>query len=106
MGVSAVLLLVAGVAFWIWPPGDASATFLQGSMIKSGLVLGATWLAFPQLDRLPGWLFTTFIGVLLVAAVRPRIFLAMSQYLVFLVPLLVVLWLLRRAKFAKDKPSG
>jgi len=103
MGIIAAVLLALGLAFWVWPPTGGGGEFLHGSLIKSGLVLGAAWLAFPQLDRMPGWLFVTVVGVLLVVAVKPRIFLALSRYLVFLAPLFFVIWLLRRFKFAKDK---
>lgn len=96
MGCIAVLLLAVGIVFSIWPPSEASAQFLQGSCIKSGLVLGAAWLAYPQLNRLPSWLFTGLIVFLLAAAVRPKIVMALSRYAVLLVPLLFTIWLLRR----------
>jgi hypothetical protein len=102
MGGIAVALLAVGIAFTIWPPGQAAASFLQGSCIKSGLVLGAAWLAYPQLNRLPGWLFSGLIVFLIAAAIRPKVVMALSRYAVFLLPLLFAIWLLRRLK---RKPS-
>jgi hypothetical protein len=98
MGGIAATLLAVGIAFSIWPPSEATAQFLQGSCIKSGLVLGAAWLAYPQLDRLPGWLFSGLIVFLMAAAVRPRVVMALSRYAVFLLPLVFAIWLLRRLK--------
>ncbi|MDG2380306.1 MAG: hypothetical protein P8N76_01400 [Pirellulaceae bacterium] len=103
MGTSALILLVAGCAFFVWPVGGDSGELVQGSLIKSGLALGAAWLAFPQLDRLPGWIFVSLIGILLAIAIRPRIFMALSRYLIVLAPLLFVIWLLRRIQFSDTK---
>ena len=98
MGSIALVLLAIGIAFTIWPPSEAAAKFLQGSCIKSGLVLGAAWLAYPQLNRLPGWAFSGLMVFLVAAAARPRVVMALSRYAVFLVPLLFAIWLLRRLK--------
>ena len=58
MGLCALILLLIGIAFYVWPVGNSSSVQLaQGSFIKSGLVLAAAWLAYPHLNRLPGWLF-------------------------------------------------
>ena len=105
MGGIAVILLTVGIAFSIWPPSQATAQFLQGSCIKSGLVLGAAWLAYPQLNRLPGWLFSSLIVFLVAAAVRPRVVMALSRYAIFLVPLLFAIWLLRRLKRSPSEGS-
>lgn len=98
MGCIAAILLAVGIVFSIYPPGQAAAQFLQGSCIKSGLVLGAAWLAYPQLNRLPGWLFSSLIVFLIAAAARPRVVMALSRYAVFLLPLFFAIWLLRRLK--------
>ncbi len=101
LGVAGILCLGIGIYFTISPPANASVEFLQGSCIKSGLVLLATWLAFDQLDRLPTWLFVTSVGTFLAIAVRPRIVLAMLRSLMFLAPILFLIWALR----PRRKPS-
>ena len=64
LGIIAALLIVVGLLmFWVGP-GGSSASGFSGVCIKSGLVLGALWLALPQLQaafsglprRLLNWL--------------------------------------------------
>lgn len=63
--IAAVLLVVGGVTAVNGPPGGSTAGF-AGGCIRVGLVLGALWLALPQirstLARLPGWLLSWFGG--------------------------------------------
>src|SRR3954471_16855076 len=47
--IAAVLLLIGGVSA-LNGPGGASAWGFSGVCIKSGLVLGALWLALPQIQ--------------------------------------------------------
>lgn len=96
MGVAGVVLLLVGVCLWIWPPESASGTFWHGSSVKSGLVLLAAWLAFPQLQRVPPWLFNVGIGLALLIAVRPRIAIVLTRVAWVFVPILGAIWILRR----------
>ncbi len=96
MGVAGLVLLLVGVCLWIWPPESASGSFWHGSCTKSGLMLLAAWLAFPQLQQLPLWLFNAIIGLALLIAVRPRIALVLVRVSWVFVPILGVIWLLRR----------
>ena len=95
MGLAGLLLVGTGICLWIWPPESTSGTFLHGSSIKSGLVLLAAWLAYPQLHRLPGWIVTTIVLLALAIAVRPRIVLAVARIAWIFAPILLVIWLLR-----------
>ena len=95
MGAGGLLLLGAGICLWIWPLEHASGAFWHGSSIKSGLVLLAAWLAFPQLERLPSWLLTTIVVLSLAIAVRPRVVLAVTRIAWVFAPILLVIWLLR-----------
>ena len=66
LGIAAALLLVAGVFIWWRGPGGENALGLAFGCIRVGLVLGALWLAFPQLVALakgvPGSLWGWFAG--------------------------------------------
>jgi hypothetical protein len=73
----------------------ASVEFLQGSCVKSGLVLIAAWLAFPQLDRLPGWVFGVLVGFLVAVAVRPKVVFLLLRLALLLLPIFVLIWLIR-----------
>ena len=63
--IAAFLLLIGGISA-VGGPGGQSAWGFSGVCIKSGLVLGALWLALPQihatLARAPRWFFGFFFG--------------------------------------------
>jgi len=66
LGIAAALLLTVGVFTWWRGPGGENALGLAFGCIRVGLVLGALWLAFPQLVALfksmPGSLVGWFFG--------------------------------------------
>jgi hypothetical protein len=66
LGIIALLLLVVGTVALFNGPGGSDAWGFSGVCIKSGLVLGALWLALPQLQavmtRLPRRLLGWFTG--------------------------------------------
>jgi len=66
LGIIALLLLLVGGITFFNGPGGNSAWGFSGVCIKSGLVLGALWLALPQIQsmagRLPRWLMGWFVG--------------------------------------------
>ena len=110
LGILALLFLVGGVAFWIWPPRPGSMEFLHGTCIKVGLVLAAIWAAYPQLVRLPGWVFGAIVGVMVLAAIRPKvtglILIAAVKYSAYLIPVFILLWFLRPRGKKKPVPRG
>jgi hypothetical protein len=65
LGVIATFLLLVGGVAWFGGPGGTSAWGFSGVCIKSGLVLGALWLALPQitatLARMPRSLLGWFV---------------------------------------------
>lgn len=95
MGLAGLVLLTTGICLWIWPLESATGAFWHGSSVKSGLVLLAAWLAFPQLQRLPNWILTSIVVFALAAAIRPRVVIALARVAWVFVPILVVIWLLR-----------
>src|SRR5690349_5964810 len=66
LGIIALVLLVVGVIAALRGPGGESAWGFSGVCIKSGLVLGALWLALPQIQamfsRLPARIFGWLVG--------------------------------------------
>jgi len=66
LGIIALSLLVVGLVAVMNGPGGSSAWGFSGVCLKSGLVLGALWLALPQIQsiaaRLPRSLLGWFIG--------------------------------------------
>ena len=63
--IAAVLLVLGGITAFAGPGGN-SANGFAGGCIRVGLVLGALWLALPQIQttikRLPGWVAAWFLG--------------------------------------------
>ena len=66
LGILALLLLVVGVIAALRGPADGSAAGFAGGAVRVGLVLGALWLAWPQLaslaSRAPRWILGWFVG--------------------------------------------
>ena len=85
------MLLVAGAVLALGQAAPSGAGSMAGSAIKIGLVLGAFWLALPQIDRffarVPLWLLATSFGGLLLVVIRPWAALAV-------IPSLVAIWAL------------
>jgi hypothetical protein len=65
LGILAAFLLVVGFIVALRGPEDGSAAGFAGGCVRVGLVLGALWLAWPQiiagLKRVPGWLVGWFV---------------------------------------------
>ena len=95
LGGVGLILLAVGVYFWIFPPAAGSQSFLQGSCIKSGLVLSAAWLAFPKIDQVPTVLYGSLVVVLMFVAFRPALIPILLKVAMIVSPVLVLIWMLR-----------
>ncbi|GIW96040.1 MAG: hypothetical protein KatS3mg110_4081 [Pirellulaceae bacterium] len=99
IGWLAVSLLVAAALTWLVLPVSASSRTFLAICIRMGLLLGALWLALPQLAAIwakyPRWMW----GLLVFAAIL--IFLQPAS-LAYLVPIGVVVWLLYRGGVLKQ----
>jgi len=73
LGVISLFLIVGGVIFMIRPiDGDSYAGAVA---LRAGLVLGALWLALPNIRRAPRWLLYAVAVLAVVLIVRPRLLL-------------------------------
>lgn len=88
IGIIGLLLLCGAVAFEVWPPDGPWAEQSRAACWRVGPVLILLWMAYNELTRLPAWLLATFPPMVIVLAVRPRIFL-------LLVPVLIALAILQ-----------
>lgn len=89
VGLIALGLLLAAAALWVWPVGGGGDLGLRPACLRIGLVMGALWLALPQLQGLPGWLLRATAVAAIVIAWRPKLALV-------LVPLALAWLALRR----------
>jgi hypothetical protein len=99
IGLTAIVLALGAVAFWIWPPQGAMLQESEAACWRMSLVMGIWWLAYPQAVRLPGWLwFVVPLGIFLVLW-RPKQVLFtipfVLKWAIFLLPLIVLLILLK-----------
>jgi hypothetical protein len=66
LGIIAAVLLAMGGFTALLGPGGNNATGFAGGCIRVGLVLGALWLALPQIQAAikgaPRWLLGWFVG--------------------------------------------
>lgn len=103
LGIVALLLLLSGIlGLMLGFSVNSQAGMAAGVGIRAGLVLGALWMAYPQLMQLlkhaPKWIYG--LGVLLAMVVVFG-----RNSLVFVVPALVILGGLQLVTwFLKPKP--
>ncbi len=76
LGIIAVVALMVGGLIYVTNP--AASQGFAGILVRLGLVLGAFWLAWPQMQTLgPSQslpVVSLFVALLLVAVIRPRLF--------------------------------
>ncbi len=83
IGLFALLLL----AFGAFAPSEVDAA-VSGACLRVGLVFGFWWFAYPQVQHVPRWFALTAGIMMLAVVIRPKLIL-------FAIPLLAALWLLR-----------
>ena len=57
LGIIGLLLIAIGLVGQLKFSGANNQSELAGILIRSGLLLGALWLALPQLATIPPWMF-------------------------------------------------
>ena len=60
--------------------------YLYGISIRIGIVLGVVWLAFPELSRIPRWLYVIMSIGVAVVMVRPQLILIVA-------PIVCTIWM-------------
>jgi hypothetical protein len=71
LGVISLVLIIGGAILMLRPiDGDS---YLGAIAVRSGLVLGAIWVALPNIRHAPGWLFYAVAVLAAVLIVRPRL---------------------------------
>jgi hypothetical protein len=83
---SAIFLLAGAVVIWLWWP---QAEVTLSCCWRGGAILAAAWLAYEDVQRLPGWLLLV-LPVLLIALVR------WPKLLLLLIPALILWATVRR----------
>ncbi len=103
LGVVAIFLLIVGGIIALQQPEGGAA--FAGACIRVGMVLGAVWLAWPQVasfwNKTPRWLLIASAVAVVVCVVHPLLALAA-------IPVLALLWFAgpKVVTFWKPKPGG
>jgi hypothetical protein len=82
LGILAIVLFATAAALRFFL-ADAAGSISLAFCWRMGLVTAAAWLAYHDIQRLPGWLLATLPIVLVVLARWPNIFL-------IIIPIVVV----------------
>jgi hypothetical protein len=82
----AILSFFAAIVMMVWFPGEEMALAFCWRFCA---IAAASWLAFDDIQRLPGWILIALPVILIVLVRWPRL-------LWMLIPLLIVLAVLRR----------
>jgi len=85
VGIIALVLLAAAAVGLAFSPQDDPGG-IWAACLRVGLVVGALWLALPQLRRWPSWLGKAILlGALLLVAFKPKaLVLAVGVYVVLI----------------------
>ena len=76
IGIIAIVLLIGGVVLVCWPvEGQGLFAGLNAACWRVGALMAVLWLAYPQIHRMPAWLWAAIPALAVVLAVRPRWFL-------------------------------
>ena len=96
VGLIALVCLAAAAWLWWFPLTWQGSAALQGATTRIGLVMGAIWLALPQLSRIPGWILQLVAATALIVAVRPK-------FAIVAIPVLLAYLILRPKKLRPKK---
>ena len=75
LGVVALVLVIGGLAFFLWPGVPVESQVTGGLVARAGAMLGAIWFAWPVLTAVRPWVAVVLIVVLGVAVIRPSLLL-------------------------------
>lgn len=113
--LSAVLLLTAVGGWWLYGWQYSQTSVLMSMCQRIGLVLGACWLAYPQLvgllTRTSLWFALLVSSVGLIILVRPRTAVVLIPAVLVLAVLQFIGWLIkppprRGRRVARDGPPA
>jgi len=84
-GILALIFIAIGVYFGFQPP-DGIEQWLHAVLIRIGLVLGAAWLAYPELSCIPKWLYGVLAVAIVIVMIRPKL-------IIIVAPVVVAIWM-------------
>ncbi len=87
-GILALMFFAASAYLYLglWPPYDVEP-FYYSILQRVGIVLAALWLAYPELLRIPPWMYGMLAVAASVVMIQPRL-------IIIVAPMVVFIWLL------------
>jgi len=84
--------MLIGSAYYFFSPEEAERSqIIMAACYRLAPVLVLLWMAYPELERMPWWVWVVVPGTLLVLAWRPRL-------IPIAVPILILIGILRPRK--------
>ncbi|NQU23175.1 MAG: hypothetical protein HQ567_18000 [Candidatus Nealsonbacteria bacterium] len=75
IGILAIVLLPAGIYLALQPiQGDGLLVGLDAACMRVGALMAVLWLAYPQIHRLPAWIWAAIPALVIVLARWPKWF--------------------------------
>jgi hypothetical protein len=90
IGVIALVLLLGAGGLWIWPLDTTWYRTVWAACCRLGPTLAVLWLAYPDVKRLPNWIWYMIPLLLLLIAWRRVVFVYAFPILVALVVLALI----------------
>ena len=108
MGLFGIVFLISGTGLlFLKGANDSQWSMFASICIRVGLMLGAIWLAFPQVvglaKKFPPWLMVAIVTAGLVVAARPRMILYLGPVVAAIAVLQFVGWLFKPLPQSKSK---
>jgi hypothetical protein len=75
IGIISVILLVGALALWIWPSQASWYVPFWSACCRLGPFMAVLWVAYPEVRRMPAWLVAAIPLLIVLLAVRPKLFL-------------------------------
>lgn len=99
LGILAVVFVAGGASLYFFDQAEETMPGASGVLLRVGAVLGAFWLAYPQLSSIPWWFVQAALVAALLVAFRPKAALVV-------LPILAVLWIIRPKKRGPKKVAA
>jgi len=89
-GILALIFFATSAYLGIWLQDDVEPWFYS-ILLRVGIVLAALWLAYPELLRIPRWMYGVLAVAVSVVMIQPR-------FIVIVAPMVIFIWLLYSKK--------
>jgi len=94
-GILALISLATGL-YYQCLDAEGFHQLIEGVTIRIGLVLGALWLAYPDLKKVPRWFYPVLLTAVAIVIIRPKL-------IVLVAPTVIAIWILTPRKSTKQK---